>query len=138
MNMKITKPNILKKLYMLSLLVGLVFFSNSALSQDNPYSEWALKEVPKSYENIKAMVEKVWGDDDDKRNAYMIELHCRSLNIMLTKMQSEDANWDVFGQAIEKWSLSVEGERSENWWEWADTNWMKVESEYRILLESKN
>ncbi len=107
------------------------------LGQENPNTAWVEKENPVSYQNIKAMVEKVWGDDDDKRNAYLIELHCLSLSNVLKEMNKPEADWDILVKALDKWSKSEVTDRGENWWEWPDTNWMKVESEYRFLLETK-
>ena len=128
-----SKPmKIIKLLFTAFLFIAYV----NAYSQENPYTTWAQEENPASYANIKTMVEKVWGADDDKRNAYLIELHCLSLNNVIQEMNKDEADWDILVKALDKWSRSAVADRGENWWEWPDTNWMKVESEYRFLLEN--
>ncbi len=120
-----------------ALLLIFTCISYSATAQDNPYIAWAEKEYPIAYDNIKDLVDSVWGSDDPARNKYIIELQCRSLNIILTEMGKETADWDLLVKALDKWSRADVSERGENWWDWPDTNWMKVESEYKILLATK-
>ncbi|MFY0686282.1 MAG: hypothetical protein JXQ90_03905 [Cyclobacteriaceae bacterium] len=121
-------------IYLMLMCISLGYASAQEKGLDNIYTSWAEKQVPVAYENISNMVERVWGADDAKKNAYLVEMHCQSLNKVLVLMEKEDANWDLLGKALEKWTQSEETARKSNWWEWPDTNWMKVEYEYRKLL----
>jgi hypothetical protein len=114
------------------LVIG-ILFSTSAQSLDEVYSSWAEKEIPVSYGQIRTMVEKVYGQDAT-RTRPIIELHCKALNAILMEVQAGKIDINILAQALEKWSQSKEAQRVEQWWEWPDTNWMRVQTEYKTLV----
>ena len=95
---------------------------------------WAAATFPKSHESVKNMVEEVWGADDPNKVASLMELHLTALRNLMDGY--EEADLKAFSQALDKWSRTTEEQRMENWWHWPNTNWMKVEEEYKKLTMS--
>lgn len=112
-------------------------FGSYTQSLDEIYTNWAKENIPNSHGQIEQMVMKIWGDDESRIKP-LIELHCKSLNKLLIKIQSEGPNQEALAQALTKWSEAPDNARTEKWWEWPDTNWIRVEGEYNSLLENSN
>ncbi|MFZ9045646.1 MAG: hypothetical protein ACO2ZZ_07250 [Cyclobacteriaceae bacterium] len=102
----------------------------------NPYSDWMKENYPSTHENIKEMITRVYGNDNEKKFNFLIEFQAKSLYNIFDLLDEEKANWDLFSTALNQWTQSKVEDRGENWWEWPDTNWKKVESEYLFLLDT--
>ncbi|MDH5609976.1 MAG: hypothetical protein OEY56_10890 [Cyclobacteriaceae bacterium] len=113
-----------------------LFFTAYGQEQSQTYTEWVKQEYEVSYTNIQSMVEKIWGNTDAKKTGLLVEMQCRALYMLFDAMNKKDANWEYLVQALDKWSVSTVEDRSDKWWEWPHTNWMKVESEYYFLLDT--
>lgn len=101
---------------------------------DEIYTTWCKENIPVAHSEITKMVKKIW--DDDTKASPLIELHCKSLNQLLIKIQSEGVNEEHLKAALAKWTQAPDDLKGQNWWEWPDTNWMRVQSEYVSLLAS--
>jgi hypothetical protein len=109
---------------------------NSHAQQETPYTDWAKKDYPKAQENINNMVTKIWGSDNAAQTNYLIELHCLSFYNIIVYMSGDQAKWDILEKSMVKWSQYKGADRAEmDFWDWPDTNWMKVEYEYKLLIE---
>lgn len=106
-----------------------------AQTLDEVYTSWAEREIPVAHENIVKMVNILWPDNLQKA-APLVEAHCKALNRLLTEGQQGSLQAEQFQKALEKWSRAKENERKPEWWEWPDTNWIRVEVEYKQLLKS--
>jgi hypothetical protein len=119
----------------ISAILMIFSFTICAQSLDDVYTSWAKREVPNSYKQIRTMVSDVWGDDE-KRTAPLVELQCKALNGLLMSAQRGQINADILLVALDKWSKAADSEKGDMWWEWPNTNWMKVASEYKSLEKS--
>lgn len=128
--------NLIRKFIVLSFATLLLNIPQLHAQQETPYTDWAKKDYPKAQENIKTMVTKVWGSDNGAQTNYLIELHCLSFYNVIVYMSGDEANWNNLEKSMVKWSQYKGADRAEmDWWDWPDTNWMKVEYEYKLLLE---
>ena len=130
------KDNSMLRIVVTGFLV-FISFSQKAQTLDDIYTTWAKDNIPVAHNEITKVVKKIWGEDQS-RAAPLIELHCKSLNLLLTKIQTEGVNQELLLQALTKWTEAPEDRKSQQWWEWPDTNWMRVQSEYESLLKNAN
>ena len=120
------------------LLLILCLSAIEALSQEeNPYSTWVKDNYPTTYTNIESMIAKVYGNENQKKFDFLVEYQAKALYNLFELLEKPDADWESFSSALTQWSQSDPTARSENWWEWPDTNWHKVESEYLFLIDTK-
>ncbi len=115
------------------LVFSFMVLSCMAFAQDEEekiYSEWLEGLYPKSYENVTNMVKRIWGNNDPSKAEILIEFHCKAVSRLMDIRRGKDVDEKVFSAALDKWSLSNEEERLQNWYEWPHTNWVKVLQEY--------
>ncbi len=122
---------------MIFFFLSLLFSVSHAQTLDEIYTNWAKDNIPKSHQQIEQMVVKIWGDDAS-RTAPLIEMHCKALNQLLTKIQLEGPDVESLTFALNKWSQAPEDLRTQEWWEWPDTNWIRVQGEYNTLINDSN
>ena len=123
------------------LLIFLALYLSTSIPSfsqtSNPYSAWVEENYPVTYTNIGEMIRKVYGDGNEDKFKFLVEFQAKSLYNLFELLNKEDADWELFSTALTQWTQSKPEGRSENWWEWPDTNWNKVESEYLFLLDTK-
>lgn len=125
-----------------SILASVVFVfillgTSDAQDSKNPYSDWVKENYPTTFENISQMITKVYGNDNADKFNFLVEYQAKSLYNIFDLLEKEDANWELFSTALNQWSLSKVEDRGEDWWDWPDTNWKKVESEYLFLVDTQ-
>jgi hypothetical protein len=121
------------------LIILMTFSSHPIFAQDSktPYTDWMLENYPVTHTNVENMITRVYGNDNPDKFSFLVEFQAKSLYNIFDLMKKEEANWEVFSVALNQWSQSKVENRGENWWEWPDTNWKKVESEYLFLLDTQ-
>jgi hypothetical protein len=124
----------IRKLYSGILIVTFYYVQGQSL--DDIYTKWAQREIPQSHQHITKMVERLWGDNELK-SAQLVEAHCKALNHILVQVQNQTVDIDKLEMALNKWTQASEDLRVEKWWEWPDTNWIRVKTEYEKLLKEK-
>lgn len=127
----------MKKVFFLFAISSLFFLQLVAQENENPYTSWVKENYPVTHDNIASMISRVYGDQDAQKFNFLVEYQAKSLYNVFELMKKEDAQWEMFSTALSQWSLSKVEDRGENWWEWPDTNWKKVESEYLFLIDTQ-
>ena len=118
-------------------IVFLLSYTHISFAQSStPNKDWVQENYVSTHENVMEMISKVWGTENSEQANYLAELQCLAFSKMLITMSKSEANFSYLEQAMNKWSQYKGVDRAEkNWWEWPDTNWIKVEYEYKYLTE---
>ncbi|MFT6136595.1 MAG: hypothetical protein ACJAZM_003100, partial [Cyclobacteriaceae bacterium] len=122
------------------LTIAFVFSLTFVIAQESasPYTDWVKTNYPETHTRLEALITKVYGNDNEKKFNFLVEYQAKSLYSLFELLKEEKADWALFSTALSQWSQSELDQRGENWWEWPDTNWNKVESEYLFLLDTKS
>jgi len=128
----------IKTLLLLLVLILTLDFAH-AQEMETPFTDWVKNEFPVSHKCLEELIFAKYGSEDVNQNKYMIELQCNAFNNMLVFMNSDDANWEILEKAL-VYGCTYKGSdlASLDWWEWPQTDWTKVEYEYKLLLDAKN
>ena len=121
--------------------LSMFFAFNLVFGQDmqTPYSDWVKSEFSSSYKSIVTLIESKYGTEDTKQNLYMMELQCNAFNNVLVFMNSDSADWSILEKSLVHGCSYKGTDRGDmDWWEWPQTDWIKVEYEYKLLLEKSN
>lgn len=123
----------------ISQFLFITFISANAQEMKTPFTDWVKSEFPTSHKSIEALIATKYGTDDLNQNKYMIELQCNSFNNVLVFMNAEDASWEILEKALVYGCTYTGSDRTTmDWWEWPQTDWTKVEYEYKLLLDAKS